>query len=109
MKTRAILVLLVLGAMLLVSTAYGATITWGATSSAPATDWFGNPLLGTSTFGQPDFSNGALVQLWLAVGEIDDYTCLIDVCRGPLGGHPYWHIDDVLLEQTHVGFGTLCQ
>jgi hypothetical protein len=44
---------------------------------------------------------GALVQLWKAVGEIDDPTGNPDAYRDL-----NWHIDDVLLDEVHMGLGT---
>ncbi len=80
-----------------------ATITW---SNYPpegptyAVDSRGEPLWGTIEFSQyPDLSLGALVQLWKAVGEIDDPTGNPDAYRD-LG----WHVDDVLLDESHMGF-----
>jgi hypothetical protein len=54
-----------------------------------------------STFGQPDLSRGALVQLWLAVGSIDDPHSVPAAYQST-----DWHIDDVLLQESHVGHGT---
>jgi hypothetical protein len=84
---------------------YAATITWTNThlgGTVLAVDSRGEPLWGTTEFGtQPDLSLGALVQLWKAVGEIDDPTGNPDAYRDL-----NWHDDDVLLDETHVGFGT---
>jgi hypothetical protein len=83
------------------ASAPAATITWAAHSTAPARFYFGKPLPGNSAFGTPDLSNGALVQFYLAVGDIDDP-------RGQMGAYQStdWIIDDMLLAESHVGFGT---
>lgn len=78
-----------------------ATITWACRSTAPARTWGGQPLQGLSTFGQPDLSRGALVQLWLAVGAIDDPF----MAPGAYADTA-WHVDDVLLQESHIGHGT---
>jgi hypothetical protein len=101
MRSKAILILAVLSAMTLVTATYGATITWAGPSTAPAHDFAGNVLQGTSTFGTPNLSNGALVQFYLAVGEIDDPRANMDAYQ-----NTDWVIDDVLLAESHVGFGT---
>jgi len=94
-----------LGVMLLVTAAHGVQITWLASSTDPVLDSAGAPLLGASAFGTPDLSNGSLVQLWQAVGEIDDPAPLMQRCGTPCVD-PNWSIDDVLLDQSHVGYGT---
>jgi hypothetical protein len=67
-----------------------------------AVDSRGEPLWGTTEFGaQQDLSLGALVQLWQAVGEIDDPTGNPDAYRDL-----NWHVDDIFLDETHIGFGT---
>lgn len=78
-----------------------ATITWACRSTAPARTCDGRPLQGLSTFGQPDLSRGALVQLWMAVGAIDDPRAVTDAYQST-----DWHIDDVLLQESHIGHGT---
>jgi len=84
---------------------YAARITWTNTrlgGTTLAADSRGEPLWGTTEFGaQQDLSLGALVQLWKAVGEIDDPTGNPDAYR-----ELNWHDDDVFLDETHVGFGT---
>lgn len=101
MRSKAILILAVALCAMLVSTADSATITWASPSTSPARDDAGNPLPGQSTFGVPNLSRGALVQLWLAVGAIDDPFMV------PLAYEATdWHVDDVLLQESHVGHGT---
>lgn len=111
---RAFLVLVALScAMGLMTPCYGVTITWGAVQ--PAVDSLGVPLKGTSEFGTtPTMSMGSLVQLWKVVGTIDDprnvsdayaNTTLTPQDAGATGVN--WHIDDVLLGSSHVGFGHL--
>lgn len=78
-----------------------ATITWAAPSTAPARDFAGNPLPGQSTFGPPNLSRGALVQLRLAVGGIDDPFMVLQAYEST-----DWHIDDVVLQESHIGHGT---
>jgi len=78
-----------------------ATITWAAPSTAPARTWTGQPLQGLSTFGPPDLSRGALVQLWLVVGAPDNPLYVAGAYQST-----DWHIDDVLLQESHVGHGT---
>jgi hypothetical protein len=78
-----------------------ATITWAAPSTAPARTYDGQPLQGLSTFGQPDLSRGALVQFWLAVGAIDDPFMVAGAYEDTA-----WKIDDVLLQESHIGHGT---
>jgi hypothetical protein len=94
-------VLVVLLAPVAAAPVRAATITWAAPSTAPARTCNLRPLQGFSTFGQPDLSRGALVQLWMAVGAIDNPFMVM---------HAYestdWHIDDVLLQESHVGHGT---
>ena len=95
----ALLTLLALAA--LASLSQAATFTW-TSGSALAVDSRGEPLWGTSEFAaQPDLSLGALVQLWKAVGEIDDPTGNPDAYRDL-----NWHDDDVLLDEAHLGLGT---
>lgn len=83
----------------------GATITWtnyGSVGSRLAVDSTGEPLWGTMEFGlDPDLSLGDLVQLWKAVGEIDDPTGKLDAYLDL-----DWHVDDVLLGESHIGFGS---
>ena len=93
--------LIVLLALVAPATVRAATITWACLPTAPARDGLGNLLRGTSTFGTPDLSKGALVQLWLAVGYIDDPRGVVDAWQST-----DWHIDDVLLAESHIGFGT---
>jgi len=99
MRSKAILILAVaLGAMTLVGTANGVTLTWAPHPSAPARDFAGNPLPGTPTFGAPNLANGALMQLWLAVGTIDNPFMV------PLAYEATdWHVDDVLLQESNIG------
>ena len=78
-----------------------ATITWACHSTSPARTYHGQPLQGLSTFGQPDLSRGALVQLWLAVGYIDNPLYV-----GGAYESTSWKIDDVLLQESHIGHGT---
>ena len=78
-----------------------ATITWACHSTAPARTYDGQPLQGLSTFGQPDLSRGALVQLWMAVGAIDDPFMVAEAYQDTA-----WKIDDVLLQESHIGHGT---
>lgn len=82
-----------------------ATIMWGnihPEGAALARDHLGNPLWGTTEFGPtPTLSMGALVQLWKAVGLVDDPRMVAEAWVDT-----NWHIDDVLLDETHMGFGT---
>ena len=83
----------------------GAFVLWGTGESGSGTggavDSDGNYLPGTQTMGDPQLENGALVQLWKAVGEIDDPEAN---APGPWRD-PDWHIDDELLDQVHIGYG----
>jgi hypothetical protein len=80
----------------------GASIIWGA--AVPATTMDGTPLEGTRAFGPPNLSNGDLIQLIKAVGEVDDPF---------LGGAPdaaFWSspdyvVDDIILDEVHAGYG----
>jgi hypothetical protein len=101
MRSKAILILAVALCAMLVSTADSATITWASPSTSPARDFAGNPLPGQSTFGTPNLSRGALVQLWLAVGAIDNPFMV----QGAYADTA-WKTDDVLLMESHVGHGT---
>jgi hypothetical protein len=78
-----------------------ATITWACRSTAPARDACGELLQGASTFGTPNLSRGALVQFWLAVGAIDDPFMVQEAYMDTA-----WKIDDVLLQESHIGHGT---
>jgi hypothetical protein len=100
MGNKTFLLSIVLTACAAVS-APAATITWAARSTAPARDWDGHPLTGISTFGTPNLSNGALVQFWLAVGDIDDPLMQMSAYEST-----DWCVDDILLAESHVGFGT---
>lgn len=106
MRRRLSFVLLTLVALAAItSMSHAATITWTNTrlsGTTLAVDSRGEPLWGTSEFAaQPDLSLGALVQLWKAVGQIDDPTGNPDAYRDL-----NWHDDDVFLDETHIGFGT---
>lgn len=87
------------------SSSEAATITWtnsGSVGSGLAVDSRGEPLWGTMEFAlEPDLSLGALVQLWKAVGAIDDPTGKLDAYLDL-----NWHVDDVLLDESHIGFGS---
>ncbi len=106
MRRPAIVLGVFLGALGLVSLWHGATITWSNSRPEGATlytDSSGAPLWGTMEFAAtPDLSLGALVQLWQAVGDIDDPR------SDPTGAWAAtdWKVDDVLLDESHMGFGT---
>ena len=51
--------------------------------------------------GTPNLSRGALVQLWLAIGTIDDPFMVAEAYQDTA-----WKIDDVLLQESHIGHGT---
>jgi hypothetical protein len=96
MKRALLLIPALLAMIALVNTGEGAAIIW--TNSVAATDNAGTPLAGTRAFGPVNLSNGALIQLWKAVGDIDD----------PIAGNitdTNWKVDDVLLDQIHAGYG----
>jgi hypothetical protein len=107
MKARALLTVAALLTTIALAGAChaGAFIIWitgkGGPGTGGAVDSDGNYLTGTHAMGEPDLKNGALVQLWKAVGEIDDPEA-----NAPAPWRdPDWHIDDVLLDQTHIGYG----
>jgi len=80
----------------------GATITWcniHPEGPAPIT-YDGKPVPGKVTFGEPNLSNGALVQLWKAVSYIDDPRMQM-----PAYFWTDWKVDDVLLDQVNCGYG----
>jgi hypothetical protein len=63
------------------------------------------------TFGTPDFSKGALVQLWKAMHEASPGGIAdIDDPNAPANAAAFaskdWKIDDVLLDEVHCGYGT---
>ncbi len=106
MKRAIWMLAVVLGVVGLVSLSYGALITWsnGSVPPGPYLDSQGNPLGGNfDDFppAQPNLSLGALVQLWQAVGEIDDPRAL-DAAYASTD----WKVDDILLDESHIGFGT---
>ncbi len=106
MKARALLtVLALLTTVALAGACHAVFIIWvtgeGGPGTGGAVDSDGSYLTGTHAMGEPDLKNGALVQLWKAVGEIDDPQAN---APGPWRD-PAWHIDDVLLDQTHIGYG----
>ena len=101
MRSKAILILAVALCAMLVSTADSATITWASPSTSPARNFAGDPLPGQSTFGTPNLTRGALVQLWLAVGAIDN-PFMVQAAYDSTA----WKLDDVLLQESHVGHGT---
>jgi len=82
-----------------------ATIVWGnihPEGPALATDSQNNPLCGTNEFGPtPTLSLGALVQLWKAVGAPDDPLFAMGAYQDT-----NWRINDILLDETHIGYGT---
>ncbi len=105
MKAKAFFTLGLLLAMIgLVGNCHaGAFIVWGTGEDGPGTggakDDAGDYLPGTRALGPIDFANGALVQLWKAVNDVDDP-------RGvPEASDPDWRIDDELLDEAHVGYG----
>lgn len=83
---------------------HGATITWTnrhPDGPTPVIDSARNPVGGSFDPGPvPDLSMGSLVQLWKAVGAIDDpahnFGAYWDLD---------WRINDVLLDESHIGFG----
>jgi hypothetical protein len=106
MKARALLTVpALLTTIALGGACHAAFIIWltgeGGPGTGGAVDSDGSYLTGTHATGEPDLENGALVQLWKAVGEIDDPQAN---APGPWRD-PDWHIDDVLLDQTHIGYG----
>ncbi|NQT83594.1 hypothetical protein HQ563_11240 [bacterium] len=97
MKARVLLVLPALLAMLgLVAVCDGAAIIWGGSG---AVDDSGALLSGTRGF-QVNLSNGALLQLYKAVGGIDDPS---DDLASYVDTN--YVIDDVLLEEIPIGLG----
>jgi hypothetical protein len=96
----------VLGLVGLVSLSYSASITWSNGSVPPGhyLDSEGSPLGGSfDDFppAAPDLSLGALVQLWQAVGDIDDPRNNMEAYQST-----DWKMDDILLDESHIGFGT---
>ena len=96
MKKALLLIPALLAMIALVNTGEGAAIIW--TNEVAATDDAGTPLDGIRAFGPVVLSNGALVQLWKAVGDIDDPIAL------SITGTD-WTVDDVLLDEIHAGYG----
>ncbi len=91
----------------------GAFITWSnihPEGPSPITTCSG-PVPGEVTFGTPDFSKGALVQLWKAMnGANPGGPADIDDPNAPGLTSAFesteWKIDDVLLDVVHCGYGT---
>jgi hypothetical protein len=115
MRTRTLLSLAVLAAAVAVSMLSDAAfITWSnihAEGPSPITDWTGRPVPGEVTFGTPDFSKGALVQLWKAMHEASPGGIAdIDDPNAPGLTASFestdWKIDDILLDVVHCGYGT---
>ncbi len=115
MRTRTLLSLAVLGKVVALSMLSDAAfITWSnihAEGPCPITDWTGRPVPGEVTFGTPDFSKGALVQLWKAMnGPSPGGIADIDDPNNPGNMAAFsstnWKIDDVLLNEVHCGYGT---
>jgi len=78
-----------------------ATVTWSNLACGPVTNNAGQLVPGTVTFGEPVLSNGALVQLWKAVGTIDDPHM-----QNPAYAATEWKVDDVFLGEVNCGYGT---
>ncbi len=109
MKAGAIFTLAgLLTTMALVGTCHArqAFIVWGTGEGGPgtggATDSAGDHLAGTRALGPVDLGNGALVQLWKAVNDVDDPRD-----QSEPSADPNWCIDDELLDEAHVGYGLL--
>jgi hypothetical protein len=103
MRKAIVAVLVLLGTVVLLSPVHAAFIGWTAHSGAGVTDSFGTYLTGTKRSGVTvDLSQGALVQLIKAVGEIDDpgYPT-----AEPAFADPNHTLDDVILDQRHIGYG----
>jgi hypothetical protein len=114
MRKRALMIVAALTAVMFVGVCEGANITWSnihPEGSFPVTDSYGVVVPGEVTFGTPDFSKGALVQLWKAMNgvnpggaaDIDDPNAPANVAAF---GNKEWKIDDVLLDSIHCGYGT---
>jgi hypothetical protein len=108
------MIVAVLTAVMFVGVCEGAFITWSnihAEGSFPVTNFAGNVVPGEVTFGTPDFSKGALVQLWKAMnGANPGGPADIDDPNAPGLTASFesktWNIDDVLLDSVHCGYGT---
>lgn len=95
---------LALGMVIVPGVSLATTIVWTNVLPGPvyayAGDRWGNPLPGTATFGAPDLSKGALVQLWKATGAIDDPRG-VDAAYASTD----WSIDDGMpLQEINIGF-----
>ncbi len=114
MRKRTLMIVAVLTAVMFVGVCEGAFITWSnihAEGAFPVVDSHGAVVPGEVTFGTPDFSKGALVQLWKAMNganpggpaDIDDPN---DLANTAAFASKDWKIDDVLLDSVHCGYGT---
>jgi len=102
MRKAIVAVLTVLGTVALLSPVHAAFIGWTAHSGSGVTDQFGTYLPGTKASGVVvDLSNGALVQLIKAVGEIDDPG----VPAGAEYANSDYVVDDIILDERHIGYG----
>lgn len=102
MKRILLSLLPALAVMSLVFACEAASIIWGA--SVPATDCSGTPLEGIRAFGPVDLSNGDLIQLIKAVGEVDNpFTG--GVPDGSYWSSPDYVVDDIILDEVHAGYG----
>ena len=89
----------------LANLSHGATITWFNNVGAGYFDSTGAPVGGMMEFGStPTLSMGALVQLWKAVGGVDDPRMVPAAFEDT-----NWTVDDVLLGESHIGFGTFAE
>jgi hypothetical protein len=108
------MIVAVLTAVMFVGVCEGAFITWSnihAEGAYPVTDKAGVVVPGEVTFGTPDFSKGALVQLWKAMNGVNPGGAAdIDDPNLPANQLAFaskdWKIDDVLLDEVHCGYGT---
>ncbi len=107
MQLRRYQILLVAGVSCLITTeGRPATIIWGTHEGAGARDFCCWPLAGDRVpGGTVNLANGALIQLIKSVGAVDN----------PYAGGPpdfnYWivgpeyTVDDIILDEVHVGYG----
>ncbi len=104
---KALVIVPLLALIGLASTCDGAAIYWANTS--PATDFGGTALTGTRRSGAINLSNGDLLQLYKAVGAIDDPKGQAAAYANTAAGAGInWAaaVDaDVLLDSIHAGYG----
>ena len=99
MRRKSFLIVpVLLGVLALATACNGASIIWDTLQ--PAADSEGDPLSGTRAFGPVNLSNGALLQLYKAVGDIDDPRMVQAAYE-----NADWVVDDVLLDEIHAGYG----